>query len=84
MYYQYLSVNLSYEQELSDARIIELKVDESDDITVLENWENLECLNISGKGLTEENQKYLCKILPDCTIICNGETINVGKADNVN
>lgn len=84
MYYQYLSVNLSYAQKLSDSRIIELKVDESDDITVLENWENLECLNISGKGLTEENQKYLCKILPDCTIICNGETINVGKDDNVN
>lgn len=84
MYYQYLSVNLSYAQEFSDARIIELKVDESDDITVLENWGNLECLNISGKGLTEENQKYLCEILPDCTIICNGETINEGNVDNVN
>lgn len=83
-YFLYLFVDLSSAQEFSDARVIELKVDENDDLSVLEDWKNLEYLNISGKGLTEEKQKYLCEILPDCTIICNGETINEGNVDNVN
>ena len=83
-YFEWLYVPLSSAQEFSDARIIELTVDENDDITVLEDWENLEKLRIGVKCLTEEKQEYLCEILPDCTIICNGEIINEGNIDNMN
>ena len=47
-----------------------------DDVIVLKEWNNLEHLNISGNGLTEEIQQYLCDILPCFTIKCNGKLLS--------
>ena len=47
-----------------------------DDVTVLKEWNNLEHLNISGNGLTEEIQQYLCDILSCCTIEYNEKLLS--------
>lgn len=74
LYFKNLYADFSYSQSFSDARIIELEVNANDDITLFLEWKNLEYLNIIGNCLTEEKQKYLCEILPNCKIAYNWET----------
>lgn len=76
MYFQYLYADFSQAQIFSDAKIIELKVEEDDDLSLLREWHNLEYLNISGYGLSKEKIQFLSGILQDCTIVCNGSEIN--------
>ena len=46
-----------------------------DNIKIFENFYNIEYLDIFGP-LTENDKQQLLKILPNCTVICNGETIS--------
>lgn len=80
-YYGGFYVPLSDSEKYSDARTITLMLDENDDVSVLEKWNNLEYLNISGNLLTEEQQKYLSEILPNCTLAYNWNTFYAPTTD---
>ena len=82
LYYKRLSVdNISYLKYFDDAIAIEAYASLIDNIKVFDSFENLEYLSIGGE-FTEKDKKYLLDILPNCTIICNGETLRK-ISDNV-
>ena len=76
LYYEYLFVdNLSSLNYFNDCYVLNVSVSNIDNINIFENFYNIEYLNISGP-LTENDKQQLLKILPNCTVICNGETIS--------
>ena len=76
LYYEYLFVdNLSSLNYFNDCYVLNVSVSNIDNIKIFENFYNIEYLDIFGP-LTENDKQQLLKILPNCTVICNGETIS--------
>ena len=76
LYYEYLFVdNLSSLNYFNDCYVLNVSVSNIDNIKIFENFYNIEYLDIFGP-LTENDKHQLLKILPNCTVICNGETIS--------
>ena len=76
LYYEYLFVdNLSSLNYFNDCYVLNVSVSNIDNINIFENFYNIEYLDIFGP-LTENDKQQLLKILPNCTVICNGETIS--------
>lgn len=76
-YFRYLDVDyLSSIERLKEAHIINGWVSKIDNLSIFEDFKNLERLEIYSQKLTHEEQIYLLKVLPNCIIIWNGETIS--------
>lgn len=76
LYYENLFVDdLSSLNNFNDSYVLDASVSNIDNIKIFENFYNIEYLDICGP-FTENDKQQLLKILPDCTIICNGETIS--------
>ena len=76
LYYEYLFVdNLSSLNYFNDCYVLNVSVSNIDNIKIFENFYNIEYLDILGP-LTENDKQQLLKILPNCTVICNGKTIS--------
>lgn len=76
LYFSYLYIPISSANEFWDAKVIGLRVDEKEELALLKKWKNLEKIYLTKKNFTEEEKEYLLNIIPNCTIICNGEIIN--------
>jgi len=76
LYYEYLFVdNLSSLNYFNDCYVLNVSVSNIDNIKIFENFYNIEYLDILGP-LTENDKQQLLKILPNCTVICNGEIVS--------
>ena len=76
LYYEYLFVdNLSSLNYFNDCYVLNVSVSNIDNIKIFENFYNIEYLDIFGP-LTENDKQQLLKILPNCTVICNGEIVS--------
>ncbi len=59
-----------------DARTLDIGTVYFDNIEVFEYFEYIQHLELYSKNLSPQQEKYLKKALPDCSIICNGKVIN--------
>ncbi len=75
-YFQWVTVDITKADDFKDACDISLKINDKNELKLLEEWKNLNHLELVGVEFTEDDQKYLVEILPDCTIYCNDELIN--------
>lgn len=75
LYYKNLYVNdLSSLNNFKDSYVLNASVRNIDNIKVFKSFSNIAYMNIYG-SFTEKDKQYLLDILPNCTIICNGETL---------
>lgn len=75
-YFKHISVNISTADNFKDARIIKLIIKNQDELKFLKNWDNLEYVELYGIDFSNKDKQYIIETLPNCTIICNGETIS--------
>lgn len=75
LYFDCLYADLLLAESFKGSRVIDLRVKDLNDISLLEEWNNLEELKLSGIEFSAEDKQYLINLLPNCTIICNGETL---------
>lgn len=83
-YFKWLYINISTADNFKDAHVIELIINKKSELSLLKEWNNLEELHLSGIEFSKEDKQYLINLFPNCTIICNGETLNAMKFNNKN
>lgn len=62
-------------EELNDARSIGFVIDSVDELPLLEEWKELEFVDLRGPELSAEEKENLLAFIPDCEIVYNNETI---------
>jgi hypothetical protein len=75
-YFYHLFADITLVDSLKDVRVIDLRINSTDQLHMLEDWNNLERLNIVGYEMSKEEQEYLVGILPECTITCKNKIIS--------
>ena len=75
VYYSSLHTDISNAAELCDAKRIGFNISSAEELKLLENWENLEYINVIGPDISIQEKQYMSDILPECQIIYNNENI---------
>ena len=63
-------------KDFTDAIYLSMKIENTDDLQVFENFNKLEYLKLDGIDISENDKDYIRNTLPDCKVYYNGELIS--------
>ncbi|MCR4889257.1 MAG: hypothetical protein K5979_08795 [Ruminococcus sp.] len=63
-------------KDFTDAIYLSMKIENTNDLQVLENFNKLEYLILDGIDISDNDKAYIRNTLPDCKVYYNGELIS--------